>query len=81
VADKGQPEIGDLTPPIKWFERHLRATNRPHHREVRHGGHPAGSPPAIRGPAIDVAQIRRRDVEAYIAHLLGRYKPGTALTR
>jgi hypothetical protein len=30
---------------------------------------------------VAVADVRRRNVEAYIAHLLDRFKPGTAVTR
>jgi site-specific recombinase XerD len=36
---------------------------------------------AAEGLPANAAEVRRRDVEGYIAQLLERYKPGTALTR
>jgi site-specific recombinase XerD len=68
---------------IASFERHLRATNRSPRTIEKYGmaARQLGRYLATEGLPTDVAEIRRRDVEAYIAHLLERYKPGTALTR
>jgi site-specific recombinase XerD len=86
VADKGQPEeipSGDLPRLIKSFERHLRATNRSPRTIEKYtlAATQLARFLAAEDLPTDVAQIRRRDVEAYIAYLLERYKPGTALTR
>jgi site-specific recombinase XerD len=84
LADKGQPEIGDVTRLIKSFERHLRAASNRRPRTIEKYTTAATQLARFldtESLPTDVAVIRRRDVEAYIAHLLDRYKPGTALTR
>jgi site-specific recombinase XerD len=74
---------GDLPGLIRSFGRHLRAANRsPRTIEkymlaaiqlVRFLG--------AEGLPTNAAEVRRRDIEAYISFLLERWKPGTALTR
>lgn len=68
---------------VRSFERHLRATNRSPRTIEKYAlaARQLGRFLAAEDLPTDVAEIRRRDVEAYIAHLLERYKPGTALTR
>jgi site-specific recombinase XerD len=74
---------GDLPGLIKSFERHLRAANRSPRTIEKYtlAARQFTKFCATEGRPTDVAEIRRRDVEAYIADLLDRYKPGTALTR
>jgi site-specific recombinase XerD len=76
-------ERGDLPGLIRSFERHLRAANRSPRTIEKYT---LASRQLVRfmadaGGPFDVADVRRRDVEAYLAFLLERFKPGTALTR
>ena len=75
--------FGDLPGLIKSFERHLRAANRSPRTIEKYvlAARQLARFLAAEGLPTDVAEIRRRDVEAYIAFLLERWKPGTALTR
>lgn len=74
---------GDMPTLIKSFDRHLRATNRS--PRTRHKYVLAATQLtrflADEGLPTNAAEVRRRAVEAYIAFLLDRFKPGTALTR
>lgn len=81
--DRGDGIDGDLPRLIRSFERHLRAANRSPRtiekytlaaRQLTRWLDAEGLP-------TNVAEVRRRDVEGYIAWLLEHYKPGTALTR
>lgn len=74
---------GDLAELIRSFERHLRAANRSPRTIEKYtlAARQLSKFLAQADGPVDVADVRRRDVEAYIAHLLERYKPGTALTR
>ena len=73
----------DLERLIVSFSRHLRAANRSPKTIEKYVG--AARQFAAFSAANDMptepAAIRRRDVDAYIAHLLERFKPGTAVTR
>jgi site-specific recombinase XerD len=74
---------GDLPGLIKSFERHLRAANRSPRTIEKYT---LAARQLVRFLAAEdlpttAAEVRRRDVEAYITSLLERYKPGTALTR
>ncbi|MHB1444845.1 MAG: tyrosine-type recombinase/integrase [Acidimicrobiales bacterium] len=74
---------GDIEGLVQSFGRHLRALNRsPRTREkyVMAATQLARYMAAEGGP-VNVADIRRRDVEGYITHLLDAFTPGTALTR
>jgi site-specific recombinase XerD len=83
VADQGLPEGSDLPDLTLSFGRYLRAANRsPRTIEKRLlAARQLGRFLAEDGRPTMVVDIGRRDVEAYIAHLLDRFKPGTALTR
>lgn len=74
---------GDLPGLLKSFERHLRAANRSPRTIEKYvlAARQFTKFLAAEGRPTDAAEVRRRDVEAYIASLLERYKPGTALTR
>jgi site-specific recombinase XerD len=74
---------GDLPALIKSFERHLRAANRSPRTIEKYtlATRQLTRFLAAEGLPTNAAEVRRRDVEAYISHLLERYKPGTALTR
>jgi site-specific recombinase XerD len=74
---------GDLPGLIRSFERHLRSINRSPRTIEKYvmAARQLTGFLADQGRPTDIEQVRRRDVEAYIAHLLERYKPGTALTR
>lgn len=74
---------GDLERLIVSFGRHLRAANRAPKTMEKYLGaaRQFAAFLAANDLPTDVAGIRRRDVEAYIAHLLDRFKPGTAVTR
>jgi site-specific recombinase XerD len=74
---------GDLAGLIKSFERHLRAANRSPRTIDKYvtAARQLTRFLADNDLPTDAAAVRRRDVEAYIAHLLERYRPGTALTR
>jgi site-specific recombinase XerD len=74
---------GDLPGLIRSFERHLRAANRSPRTIEKYvlAARQLTRYLAAEGLPTDVAEVRRRDVEGYIALLLERYKPGTALTR
>jgi site-specific recombinase XerD len=74
---------GDLPVLIRSFERYLRAANRSPRTIEKYvlAARQLARFLATEGLPTDVAAIRRRDVEAYIAYLLERWKPGTALTR
>lgn len=84
TGESKDPEIpGDMADLLRSFERHLRATNRSPRTIEKYvlAARQLGRYLAAEGLPTDVAEIRRRDVEAYISWLLDRYKPGTALTR
>jgi site-specific recombinase XerD len=83
VGKSGSTAEGDLPGLVASFERHLRASNRSQSTIEKYvlAAHQLTRFLADEGLPIDVLDVRRRDVEAYIAHLLDRYKPGTALTR
>jgi site-specific recombinase XerD len=74
---------GDLPGLVRSFGRHLRAANRSPRTIQKY----TQSATALvrfldaEGLPTDAAAVRRRDMEAYIAGLLDRWKPGTALTR
>lgn len=74
---------GDLVGLIKSFERHLRAANRSPRTIEKYvlAANQLRRFMADHDGPVDVADVKRRDVEAYISFLLERYKPGTALTR
>ena len=74
---------GDFERLIVSFGRHLRATNRSPRTIEKYLGaaRQLASYLAANEMPVAVAGVRRRDVEAYIAHLLDRFKPGTAVTR
>jgi site-specific recombinase XerD len=74
---------GDLPVLIKSFGRHLRAANRSPRTIEKYllAATQLARFLAAHGLPTNAAEVRRRDVEAYIAHLLERWKPGTALTR
>lgn len=77
------PADGDLERLIVSFGRHLRAANRSPRTIEKYllaARQFAAFCAANDGPTV-AAAIRRRDVEAYIADLLERCKPGTAVTR
>jgi site-specific recombinase XerD len=87
VVDKGQSGLdaieGDLPSLVRSFGRHLRATNRSPRTIEKYT---LAATQLVRFLAADglptnAAEVRKRDVEAYIAYLLERWKPGTALTR
>jgi Phage integrase, N-terminal SAM-like domain len=73
---------GDLPGLIKSFERHLRAANRSPRTIEKYvlAANQLTKFMAEQDGPLDVADVKRRDVEAYISFLLERYKPGTALT-
>lgn len=73
----------DMETLIVSFERHLRATNRaPRTREkYTLAARQLARFLAANDLPTEVGQVRRRDVEAYIAHLLDHFTAGTALTR
>jgi site-specific recombinase XerD len=77
------PITGDLASLTRSFERHLRAANRSPRtiEKYVYAVRQLGRFLADEGHPTDVAAIRRRDVEGYIALLLERWTPGTALTR
>jgi site-specific recombinase XerD len=84
VAGKDQSaDGGDLPGLIRSFERHLRATNRAPRTIEKYtlAATQLARFLAAEGLPANAADVRRRDVEAYISSLLERYKPGTALTR
>jgi site-specific recombinase XerD len=73
---------GDLPALVRSFERHLRAANRSPRTIEKYV---LAATQLVRflhadGLSVDAAAVRKRDVEAYIAFLLERFKPGTALT-
>jgi site-specific recombinase XerD len=74
---------GDFDDLIKSFERHLRAANRSPRTIEKYtlAARQLVTFMAEAGGPVRAAEVRRRDVEGYIAFLLERYKPGTALTR
>jgi site-specific recombinase XerD len=74
---------GDLPALIKSFERHLRSANRSPRTIEKYtlATRQLTRFLAAEGLPTNAAEVRRRDVEAYMSHLLERYKPGTALTR
>jgi site-specific recombinase XerD len=74
---------GDLERLIVSFGRHLRAANRAPRTIEKYllAARQFAAFCADNDLAVNVADIRRRDVEAYIAHLLDHFKPGTAVTR
>jgi site-specific recombinase XerD len=74
---------GDLPILIKSFERHLRAANRSPRTIEKYvlAARQLTRHLADQEHSCNAADVRRRDVEGYIALLLERYKPGTALTR
>ena len=74
---------GDFERLIVSFGRHLRATNRAPRTIEKYLGaaRQFAAFCAANDQPTEVAAIRRRDVEAYIAHLLERWTPGTAVTR
>lgn len=77
------PADGDLERLIVSFGRHLRAANRSPRTIEKYllaARQFAAFCAANNAPTV-AAAIRRRDVEAYIADLLERFKPGTAVTR
>lgn len=76
-------EQGDLERLIVSFGRHLRAANRAPKTMEKYLGaaRQFAAFLAANDLPTDVAAIRKRDVEAYIADLLDRFKPGTAVTR
>ncbi|MGH9152859.1 MAG: tyrosine-type recombinase/integrase [Acidimicrobiales bacterium] len=77
------PADGDPERLIVSFGRHLRAANRSVRTIEKYllaARQFAAFCAANDGPTVGAA-IRRRDVEAYIADLLERFKPGTAVTR
>lgn len=74
---------GDLTDNLRSFVRHLRAENASA-RTVQTYAEAVtqlGRFLCDRGMPADVARIRREHVEAFIAHLLERWKPATANNR
>ena len=84
MSGKGQSEhVGDLPGLIRSFERHLRATNRSPRTIEKYtfAATQLARFLAAEGLPTSAADVRRRDVEAYVSSLLERYKPGTALTR
>src|SRR4051794_33639404 len=74
---------GDLPVLLKSFERHLRATNKAPRTITKYtlAGRQLARFLADNDMPTNVAEIRRRDVEAYISHLLDTFTPGTAVTR
>ena len=75
---------GDFEDLIKSFERPLPAANRSPRtieKYVLAASHLRKHLEAEHGGPLDVADVKRRDVEGYISYLLERFKPGTALTR
>jgi len=74
---------GDLPGLIRSFERHLRSANRSPRTIEKYviAANQLARYLAAEGAGPNAADVRRRDVEGYIAHLLERYKPGTGLTR
>ena len=84
MSGKGQSaDVGDLPGLIQSFERHLRATNRAPRTIEKYtlASTQLARFLAAEGLPTNAADVRRRDLEAYISSLLERYKPGTALTR
>jgi site-specific recombinase XerD len=87
VVDKGPSALdaidGDLPGLVRSFGRHLRATNRSPRTIEKYmlAATQLVRFLAAEGLPTNAAEVRRRDVEAYIAFLLERWKPGTALTR
>ena len=85
MTNKPQTPVdqGDLGPLIKSFALHLRAANRSK-KTIEKYVMAAGQLHrflAENGLPTDAAQIKRRDVEAWISYLLDHWKPGTAVTR
>src|SRR5262245_34522147 len=84
MADPALPGIdGDLPDLMRSFERHLRAANRAPRTIDKYGlaARQLTRFLAAEGRPTNAAEVTKRHVEAYIADLLERYKPGTALTR
>ena len=74
---------GDLLVNVASFERHLRAENVSPNTITAYGGavRQFGAFLAAEGLPTDVAAIRRQHVEAFLEHLLARWKPATANNR
>ena len=69
---------GDLPGLIRSFERHLRAANRSPRTIEKYtlAARQLVTFIAEADGPVDVADVKRRDIEAYISFLLERYKPG-----
>lgn len=80
MADDDRSELDGL---IVSFDRHLRATNKAVRTRQKYtfAARQLGRFLCDNGLPTDVALIRRRDVEAYIAYLLDGFSAGTAVTR
>lgn len=80
MADDDRSEFDGL---IVSFDRHLRATNKALRTREKYtlAARQLGRFLRDNGLPTEVALIRRRDVEAYIAHLLDTSSAGTAVTR
>ena len=78
-----EPTEGDLPALIQSFARHLRAANRSPKTIEKYvlAANQLARFLAAEGLPVNATEVRRRDVEAYISHLLDTFKPGTAVTR
>lgn len=75
--------VDDLSILLPSWARHLRAANLSPKTITSYltGGHQLLDYLTAAGMPTEVASIRREHVEAFIEHLLGRYRPSTAATR
>jgi hypothetical protein len=74
------PVVGDITPSIDSFRRHLQASNAAP-RTITTYLESAGQFAAFldaQGIPTEIAGVRRHYVEAFIVDLLGRFSAGTA---
>lgn len=82
-VSEADPAAGDLPTLITSFERHLRAANKSP-RTIEKYVFTARvflRFLAAEGLPTTAAALRRRDIEAFIAHELDHHRPATALTR
>lgn len=83
MTKTAQATIGDISPLLESFSRHLRAKNRSP-RTVQSYNETVKQFRAFlaeRGMPLVVASIRREHVESWIESLLERFKPATAAVR
>src|SRR6266545_5229922 len=81
LCDLRRMDRADRSPPLRSFERHLRAANR---AESTIASYLASLRQAERFLAprdVGLPDAQRADLEAFLADLLARWKPATAATR